>query len=339
MNALLLCALLLQESADIDALLRDKVEADEPGFAVLVMKGGSVIHKKGYGASRLEPKTPVGANTPFELASCSKQLTALGILILRDQGKLKLDDDIRTWLKELKEPEEGRPIRVRDLVHHTSGLQDYLSFIVSPDPAKPLGNEDALKLIADRRLEFETGRQFSYSNTNYCLLALIIERITKKSFGRFMKDELFDPLKMKQAAVLEKGTTIKAAALGYVSAGREFEAVKNPILTTGDGGIYLSLDDWVAFERGLPGLMKKETLREARTPGRFDHGKPNDYAFGLMVQQEKDRTVLAHEGAWAGFRSIYLRWVEEDCSVIILSNRIDLNLAGLGQEIAGKLLK
>ena len=338
MNVLLLCALLLQESAEIDALLRERVEADEPGFAVLVMKVGTVLHKKGYGVSRLEPKSTVRTDTPFELASCSKQLTALAILMLRDQGKLKLDDDIRTWLKELREP-EGRPIRVRDLVHHTSGIQDYLSFIGTPDPAKPLGNEDALKLIADRRLEFETGRQFSYSNSNYCLLALIIERITKKSFGKFMKDELFDPLKMKQAAVLEKGVTIKGAALGYVSEGRNFEAVKNPILTTGDGGIYLSLDDWVAFENGLPGLVKKESLREARTPGRFDNGKPNDYAFGLLIQQEKDRTVLAHEGAWAGFRSIYLRWVEEEVTVVILSNRIDLNLAGLGQEIAGKLLK
>jgi CubicO group peptidase (beta-lactamase class C family) len=336
MTALLLCALLLQESKEIDDLVRDKIEADDPGVAVLAMKGGKVVHKKGYGCASLKPRAPVGSDTIFELASCSKRFTALGILILRDQGRLKLDDDVRTWLKELKEHDSKRPVRVKDLIHHTSGLPDYLAF---GGGKRIENNEEALKLIADRKLEFPTGAQWSYSNTNYCLLALIIERITKKSFGAFMKEEIFDPLKMKTAAVLEKGAALKKAALGYATEGSEFEKVVVPYLTTGDGGVYLSLEDWVAFERGLPGLLKEGTLEEARTPGKFDNGKSHDYAFGVEVQKEKGKTVLFHEGEWAGFRSIYIRWVEDDCAVIVMSNRLDLNLSGMAQSIAGKLLE
>ncbi len=336
MTVLLLCALLLQESKEIDELVKDKVEADDPGVAVLAIKGGKVIHKKGYGSATLEPRAPIDTSTLFELASCTKQFTALGILILRDKGKLKLDDDVRTWLKELKEHNPKRPIRVKDLIHHTSGLPDYLAF----GGDKPVeNNEEALQLIADRKLEFPTGTQWSYSNTNYCLLALIIERITKKSFGTFMKEELFDPLKMKSAAVLEKGVSLKKAALGYATEGQKFERVRVPFLTTGDGGVYLSLEDWAAFVSGLPGLLKKGTLEEARTPGRFDNGKPHDYAFGMGVQKEGGKTVFFHEGKWAGFQSIYLRCVEDDWTVIVMSNRSDLNLSGLAQGIVGRLVE
>ena len=336
MTVLLLCALLLQESKEIDDLVRDRIEADDPGVAVLAIKGGKVIHKKGYGSATLDPRAPIGADTLFELASCSKQFTALGILILRDKDRLKLDDDVRTWLQELKEHDPERPIRVNDLIHHTSGLPDYLAF---GGEKMVENNEEALKLIATRKLEFPTGAKWKYSNTNYCLLALIIERLTKKSFGTFMKEELFGPLKMKSAGVLEKGVELKKAALGYASEGSTFEKVVVPFLTTGDGGVYLSLDDWVAFERGLPGLLKKGTLEEARTPGRFDNGKPHDYAFGVAVQKDKGKTVLFHEGEWAGFRAIYLRGIEDDFAVIVMSNRSDLNLSGMAQGIAGKLLE
>lgn len=336
MTVLLLCALLLQESKEIDDLVREKIEAEDPGVAVLAMKGGKVIHKKGYGSATLDPRSAVGTDTIFELASCSKQFTALGILILRDKGKLKLDDDVRTWLKELKEHNPKRPIRVGDLIHHTSGLPDYLAF---GGEKMVENNEQALKLIADRKLEFPTGTKWSYSNTNYCLLALIIELIAKKSFGKFMKEELFDPLKMKTAAVLEKGVDLRKAALGYATEGSKFEKVAVPFLTTGDGGVYLSLEDWAAFERGLPGLLKKGTLEEARTPGKFDNGKPHDYAFGMGVQKDKGKTVLFHEGEWAGFRSFYMRWVEDDCAVILMANRLDLNLSGMAQSIAGKLME
>ncbi|HKS16496.1 MAG TPA: serine hydrolase domain-containing protein, partial [Planctomycetota bacterium] len=181
MIALILSALLVQESADLDAVVRKHVDEAGPGLAVLAIKDGKVLHKKGYGLADLKAKTPVTAETLFDLASCSKQFTAIAILQLQEKGKLKGDADVRTWLKEMRVHDKDRQIRVQDLVYHASGLTDYLGLAGEISDPASLDNEGVLKLIADRGLEFRTGRKWAYSNSNYCLLALLVERITKKS--------------------------------------------------------------------------------------------------------------------------------------------------------------
>ena len=337
MSVLLLLALLAQESKDLDEVIKGRLDAKTPGVAVLVLKNGEVLHKKGYGLAVLTPATDVSPGTLFELASCSKQFTALGILLLNEKRRLKLEDDVRTWLKEFKVHDKARPIRVLDLVHHTSGLPDYLDFLAEVQKTGPLNNEDALKLIATRKLDFPTGSKWAYSNSNYCMLALIIERIAKKSFGAFMKEELFTPLKMKTATVLEKGVALKNAAAGYSISKEGIEEVKSSVLTTGDGGVYLSLDDWVAFETGLKGLLKKESLELAYTPGKLDNGKFHSYGFGLVVTGTGPDRAVGHEGAWGGFRAYSARLLEGGVSVILMANGDSAKLKGVADAIAAKL--
>lgn len=340
MNALMLCLLLSsQASEEIEAIAAKEIDAAGPGVAILAMKGGKVVHKKGYGFADLEEKTAVTAETLFELASCSKQLTALGILILVERKNLKLEEDVRKWLKEMKVHDTKRPIRVLDLVHHTSGLGDYLPLAQKAADPTAVNNEGALKLIAEESLDFKTGTRWKYSNTNYCLLALIIERITKKSFGAFMKSEVFRPLGMKTAAVLEPGAKIQNRAWGYLREGGPYQKAPAGPLTTGDGGIYLSLDDWVAFETGLSKLLKKPSLDLAWSNGKLDNGDLHQYGFGLLVSKTGRGTMLGHEGQWLGFRAYFERRVEEKITLVLMSNWEDMIFKGLSSQIMAKLLE
>jgi aminotransferase len=307
--------------------------------AIPRLKDGKVAHLKGYGVVDLESRAPVTADTPFELASCSKQFTAIGILLLMERGKLKAEDDIRTWLKEMRVHDPKRPIRVIDLVHHISGLPDYLGLLGEVKDPRALTNEGALQLIKDKPLDFKTGRKWAYSNSNYCMLALIIERITKKSFGAFMASEVFRPMGMKTAAVLEKGVEIKGRALGHHLEGKGYVKVPDGPFTTGDGGVYLSLNDWVAFEKGLPKLLKKESLERAWQNGKLDNGDLHQYGYGVLVSRIAGRTLVGHEGEWAGFRSYFVRRIEDKVTLVLLCNGDDADTAGLSAEIMSRLLQ
>jgi CubicO group peptidase (beta-lactamase class C family) len=336
-NTLFLALVLSQGSPDIDAIAAKEIDATGPGVVILAMKGGKVVHKKGYGYADVDAKTAATPETLFDLASCSKQLTGVAVLLLLERGKLKLDDDVRKWLKELRVHNAARPIRVQDLVHHTSGLPDYLK--VESELRPGMGNADALAIIAERSLEFRTGTRWGYSNSNYCMLALIIERITKKSFGAFMKAEVFRPLGMKTAEVLEPGVQTRCLAVGYRKADGGFQRVEFGPLTTGDGGLWLSLEDWVAFETGLGRLLKKPSLELAWTNGKLDNGDLHQYGFGLLVGKAGKSTILGHEGQWLGFRSYFERRVEDKVTLVILSNREDMNFKGLTSQIMSKLLE
>jgi CubicO group peptidase (beta-lactamase class C family) len=338
-NALILCILLSQSSTDIDAIAAKEIDPAGPGVAILAIRGGKVVHRKGYGFADLEAKAGVTTETLFDLASCSKQFTALGILILMEGKKLKLEDDVRKWLKELKVHDARRPIRVQDLVYHTSGLGDYLPLAAKAADPTGLKNEDALRLIAEESLDFKTGTRWAYSNTNYCLLALIIERITKKSFGAFMKSEIFRPMGMKTGDVLEPGAKIKNPAVGYQRDGGSWLKAPQGPLTTGDGGIWLSLDDWAAFEAGLARLLKKPSLELAWTNGKLDNGDPHQYGFGLLVGKAGGGIRLGHEGQWLGFRSFLERRVDQKITLVIMSNREDINFMVLSSQIMAKLLE
>jgi len=298
-----------------------------------------VIHRKGYGIASLDAETPITPQTLFDLASCSKQFTAVAVMRLAEQKFLKLEDDVRKWLPELKVHDPKRPIRVADLLHHTSGLQDYLGLWDATQTGGRLDNAGALRIVAKRSLAYPTGTKWDYSNTNYCLLALIVERITTRSFGSFMKDEIFKNAGMKTADVLEPGSRPANRAVGYERRAGAWLPQSGGPLTTGDGGIFLSLDDWVAFEKGRPGLLQKESWAAAFRPGKLDDETALDYGFGVMVQKLGGKTLIGHEGEWAGFRSYFVRWLEDDITLVILANRTNLDLGELADAIGPGLFK
>jgi len=303
---------------------------------VLVIEDGKVVFQKGYGLANVKEKKPITARTTFELASCSKQFAGTAILLLQERGKLRLDDDVRKYLPELPVYNEKNPIRILDLARHTSGLPEYMDFpeVKGKDP-KYLANGDFVGEFARQRkkfpLFFPPGEKSRYTNTNYMLMALIVERISKKSYGAFLKSEIFDPLGMSTARVYERPTVmVKEPALGYHKEKNTFQDIWGPppfrqetLLTVGDGGVWASLEDLTRWDAGWRQgkVLKPETVKRALVPSKSRDGKPNDYAFGWILNVADGKLQrMSHEGSWGGFRTLVNRDLAANRTIVVLAN-------------------
>ena len=332
--------------AAIDAAVEQQgITADGPGVAVMVIQPGRLLFKKGYGLANLRDNSRITSQTMFELASVSKIFTATAVLILHDRGKLSVHDDVRKHILELPEYCAGHPIRVSDLLQHVSGLPDYMDFENVPARHKDYWvNEDYVPMFAKRKatfpLDFPTGEKYEYNNTNYILLAVVVERASKKSFGTFLHDEVFVPAGMKHsfvyenpAAVLKPSTKGYIHALGYekgkTKAWRETwgtrPAREETLLTVGDGAVWTNLDDMAQWDAALREgkLLKPETMKLALTPSKTRDGETNDYGFGWPVDLDKSGRMngYGHEGFWGGFETLYDRQLVTDRTTVLLSNR------------------
>lgn len=334
------------------------VSAATPGFAVAVVDGGKVVFRGGFGLADVDGKRPIGPDTTFELASLSKPFTATAVCLLHDRGKLSFDDDARKYLPELPERDGRRPVLVSHLLRHTSGLPDYIGF-PEPEPAHAgyLTNEDYVKLIADKprlvKPRFAAGERYEYSNTNYLLLAVIVERVSKKPFGRFMREEVFAPLGMEHTWVNDRPdapptgqgrATIHATGYDREKNGSGWTATwgappveKGALMTAGDGAVWSSVEDVVRFDAGMKDgkLLKPATWKLALTPSKTRDGKTNDYGFGWALERDADGRVTSygHEGSWAGFHTAYYRYTGVDRAVVVLGNREDLKVGKAWEEI------
>ena len=316
---------------DVDALIGKQVKAGGPGMAVAVVDRGKVAFLKGYGLANIEKNIAITTRTTFELASVSKQFTAMAVMILHDQGKLAFDDDVRTYLPELPVYDEKHTIRLRDLLQHTSGLPEYFDFanVKGQDPTF-LGNNDYLPLFAKRKnkvpLQFSPGQKYEYTNTNYLLLASVVERVSGKTFGAFLHDEVFQPLGMKDSVVFENPKVKRHdPATGYRKAKKGFEVdIDENLLTVGDGAIWCSVDDMTRWDAGLAEgkLVKAKTMAQALNPSKTRDGKTNDYGFGwgLEFDNKGKLTTMSHNGAWTGYHTEIERDLIEQRTVIVLGN-------------------
>jgi CubicO group peptidase (beta-lactamase class C family) len=333
-------------AARVDYLIADAgIKADTPGAAVLVLDHGQVVFEKCYGLANVKDKKPITPRTTFELASCSKQFAGTAILLMSERGQLGLDDDVRKYLPELPEYDRKNPIRISHLQQHTSGLPEYMDFpnVKGKDPTF-LSNEDYVGEFARQRkkfpLYFPTGTKYRYTNTNYLLLALIVERVSKQSYGAFLKSDIFDPLGMKTATVFETPkVSVKEPALGYHREQDTFQDIWGPtpfrqetLLTVGDGGIWASLDDLARWDEGWRKgkILKAETVKQALVPSKFGKDEINNYAFGWGLSVEDGKLVgMAHNGSWGGFHTWVSRDLEEERTVIVLSNGDNLDTGPL----------
>jgi CubicO group peptidase (beta-lactamase class C family) len=321
----------------LDSIVADAgIRADTPGVAVLVREHGKEVFQRCYGLAHLKDKKPITPETTFELASCSKQFTGTAILLLYEQGKLALDDDVRKYLPELPEYDKKNPIRILHLARQTSGLREYMDFQdVKGKHPKFVTNEDYVGLFAQERkkfpLYFPTGSDWRYTNTNFMLLALIVERVAKQSFESFLKREIFDPLGMKTAGVYERPNfSPREPALGYHKDKTMFEESWGPapfrhesMLTVGDGSVWASLDDLARWDEGWRQgkVLKPATRKLALVPSKYGKDGTTDYAFGWGVAVDNGKiTRMSHNGSWGGFHTIIERNVAEDRTIIILGN-------------------
>ena len=304
---------------------------------VLIAEKGKIILKKGYGYANEDTKKPINEKTIFELASCSKQFTGAAIVLLKREGKLDYNDKLSKHIPELS---FWKDVTIYDLLRHTSGIPDFLGNMCKDwDPSKIATNEDVIKYYAASKdtLEFKTKTQHRYSNTNYVLLASIIERTSGKKYGDFLTAKIFKPLKMNNTFVYNRRQNprkIENYATGYVWARDSFTKVTMENPGCDDSSVY-SMDGiegaakvnscvediykWTQALRNNTLLTQKE-FDEMTEITQTASGENIPYGFGLDIRRGENKLVFGHTGSWDGYATLIYHDMIKDRTIIILEN-------------------
>lgn len=322
----------------VDSVFAAYDRLDAPGCAVGVYRDGRVQYARGYGLADLEHRVPITPATVFDIGSTSKQFTAATILLLEQEGKLSLDDDVRRFLPEL--PVYERPITIRHLLHHTSGLRDYIGLLrlagVRTDDVATA--DDALQmLVRQSALNFAPGEEHLYSNSGYFLLSLIVERATGRSLRDEARDRIFAPLGMVRTAYLGSySDVIPDRAIGYEPTDSGYRTDVPRWLQLGDGAVFTTVEDLVHWgENFRSNRVGGTAMRDALlTRGRLTNGEVLDYALGLMHGKHRGLATVFHGGSWGGYVAEFLRFPTEGYGVAVLCNRSDANPSALAMAVA-----
>jgi CubicO group peptidase (beta-lactamase class C family) len=297
------------------------------------------------GQADLEHAAPLTPDSVFETGSLAKQFTAAAVVLLVEDGKLSLDDDIRRYLPEL--PDYGTPITVRNLLNHTSGLREQWSLMALTGNG-PGAQVHTLAMILDlasrqKGLNFTPGAEFLYTNTNYALAAIIVERVSGLSLQRFTDQRLFAPLGLTHTRWREDfRTVVPGRALGYAPSGDGFVANMPFTNVYGNGGLLTTVGDllaWNAFldqPSNLPG--GPALIAALQTPGRLSTGASLDYALGLETTRDHGRRLVSHSGSTAGYKTWLGRYPDEGVSIALMCNNGGIDPVALGETIAGRAL-
>jgi len=314
-----------EKTRKIDSLLQKKAKRNYFNGNVLVAYKGNCIYNKSFGYSDLTKRKRLKKDDIFQLASVSKQFTAMAIMILKEKNLLSYDDSVTKFIPEFPYPR----ITVRMLLNHTSGLPNYywLDEHHWKGETAP-GNEDVLKMLAKHKLNlyFTPGRRWDYSNTGYIVLASIVERISELSFGHFMHENIFEPLQMSNSFVYSSALkdSDKEKLIGYYYRGRRYRTIPETVNdgAVGDKGVYSTTEDLFKWDQALYGntLVSEETLREAISTFKLRNKYEIPYGFGFRIRKRNDKKIAYHHGKWNGFRTSFFRYVEDTNTVIVLNH-------------------
>lgn len=307
----------------VDSIFAPYNRRNAPGCAVGVIQNGSLVYARGFGEADLFRHVANSPSTAFYIASLSKQFTALSVILLEQDKKLQLDDDIRRWVPEV--PALGR-ITLRQLLQHTSGLRDYYGLLGLNGwrPNELLTEREFLDLVSRQRaLNFVPGTEFLYSNTGYALLAIVVRRASGKSLRDFAAERIFMPLGMTNTQYRDDHTMrIDGEAIGYVPQNGRFAVSIPQHDVVGDGGVFSTVEDlarWDGnFESGaIGGAQGMRLLQQTAT---LSDGRSTGYALGLSVGNFAGHRIVSHSGSYGGYRATYLRLPSEALSVVTLCN-------------------
>lgn len=316
-------------SARADSLFAELDRIDSPGASVAVFRDGEIVFSKGYGAANLEYDAPVTPETMFHVASVSKQFTAFGAVLLAQQGKLSLDDDIRKHLPEV--PDFGTPITIRHLIHHTSGLRDQWNLLALAGWRLDdvITKEHVLKLISNQQeLNFQPGAEHLYCNTGYTLLAEIVARVSGQSFPEFMQEQVFEPLGMKNTLFYDDHERIvKGRAYSYYPTPEGgFNKAVLSYANAGATSLFTTAEDqtlWLA-NLGTGRVGGSAAIDQMMERGVLNSGDTLSYAFGLVIGNYKGLKVVGHGGGDAGYRSDVVFFPDANAGIAVLSNLASL---------------
>ena len=343
-------------SQQIDAVFSSLRSRSAPGAAVLVVRDSKAVFRQGYGVTDLQTLRPIDAQTNFRLASFTKQFTATCIMLLAHDGKLRYDDHLTDFFPEF--PAYGKSITVRNLLNHTSGLPDYEDLLTSQYPDTPpekipqIHDAGVLKLLEQQTSgRFAPGSQWQYSNSGYAVLAMIVEKVSGESFGQFLQQRIFAPLKMNHTLAYEQGKNeVSHRAYGHTrvadnknGSGWQQTDQSPTSAVLGDGGIYSSLDDLAKWDRALRlhTLLSAADMQPALTPlhptagpAESAGGPTVSYGFGWFLDPYRGHRRTSHDGETIGFRTTIQRFPDDGLTIIVLANRTDLNPEELALKVA-----
>jgi CubicO group peptidase (beta-lactamase class C family) len=326
------------QNAAVDRVFAQYDKKDSPGCSLVVTQAGKVLYSKGYGMADLDHDVPITPSSVFHVASISKEFTAASILLLEQDGKLSIDDDVRKYIPEL--PDFGPRITLRHLLHHSSGLRDQWTLLglsgwrVNQDL---ITDQDVLDVLSRQKaLNFAPGEQYLYSNSGFTLLAITVQRVSGKTLREFSRERIFEPLGMSHTFFRNNhGEIVKQQAYGYEPKGRTFDTSPTQFNTTGATSLLTTAEDFAKWTTNFdePRVFPKVIAR-MQERGHFNSGAAMDYAFGLQPGIYRGLAFIGHGGADAGYRADFLRFPAEQFSVACLCNLSTARPRALTQQVA-----
>ena len=307
----------------IDQFVKQEMDQQRiPGLSLAVTINNELVFTKGYGLANVELRSPALAESVYEVASITKQFTAVAVLLLAQDQKLTLDDPLSHLLPG--GPDSWNRITVRHLLTHTSGIPDFddgRDF----DLRRDYSEDELVRLAAALPLKFPTGSRWSYSNTGYVLLGIIVHRVSGKPYGDFLRERIFSRLHMANTRVNSESDIIPFRADGYrledgVLKNQEF--LSAGLRGTGDGGIVSTVVDMARWDAALQGgaLLPPEVWQQVFTPVALNSGKTFPYGFGWFIREQAGHPYYEHSGNLQGYASHFLRFPRAGVSVVVLAN-------------------
>src|SRR5262245_31739371 len=292
-----------------------------PGMALAVCRNGELVKAKGYGLANVELDVPVKPETVFQSGSLGKQFAAMAVLMLVEEGKLRLDDRLPRYFPG--SPSSWNDITIRHLLTHTSGIPDWEYKLL--DYRKDYSEDDLVRLAQTLPLDFPPGTHWSYSNTGYVLVGVLIRKASGQFYGDFLKERVFAPLGMETARVISESDIVKNRSAGYTlkDGALENQSWVSPSLnTTADGSLYLSVLDYARWDAALRAgrLVKKETYELMWSPVRLADGTTYPYGFGWGLDVQRGDRVIAHGGSWMGCMNVFASFPGSGLTVLAIAN-------------------
>lgn len=316
----------VEQTNSIEALIKETwPDETGPGVAVGIVHDGKFVQAFTRGVTNIEQPMPISKNTNFRIASVTKQFTAMALLILENEGTLSLNDSVTQYLPELSPWADE--VTIEHLIHHTHGIKGYEG-LMPDDTSVPIHDDGVVALLAEHPgLNFEPRDEFSYSNSGYACLAMIVERVSGQFYPDFMKERVFDPLGMKNTLIYRNGyNEVPNRAFGHRVLDGNLEMSDQSMTSSvfGDGGIYTSLIDYAKWDRALreghDALPPLSRIQDAFKSSVLNDGTLTNYGYAFWIEKEPDQKIVWHTGGTRGFNHCVRRHLGDGYTIILFSN-------------------
>jgi CubicO group peptidase (beta-lactamase class C family) len=312
-----------QSADEVTQFVRAEMQQQHiPGLTLLVSRSGKPIRTEGYGLSNVELNVPAKPESIFQSGSVGKQFTATAVMMLVEADKVGLEDSLTKYFPDA--PAAWNQVTVRELLSHTAGFTDYPKDF---DLRKDYTEEELLKMVEAIPLAYSPGTSWSYSNLGYLTLGILIHKVTGQFYGDFLQKRIFRPLGMSTIRIINEADIIPNRSAGYRLVNGEAknqEWVSPTLNTTADGSLYFSILDLAKWDAALytEKFLKRSSLAQMWTVAPLRDGKPNSghYGYGWFIEVNDGHRVFEHEGQWQGFETQISRYVDDNLTVVVLTN-------------------